>query len=197
MRKVLLFVNQDSTCSHQQPQHHEPGTGLPKGIAHGTHQRAGRDHEQAVGHAVHTDEGGALVTGDVVVQHPVLMEAPGFQRTLHQHTAKDAAQRGGRADQYTPDSAEDGADGVEPPQTARVQPPANLRAQHGGKSAEQQREKEQGSGPAQLHKALLDEHRGQVAGHADNGSGDNELCRQRAGAQDFDAVLYQLDELAG
>ena len=74
MRKLLLFVNQDSTCSHQQPQHHEPGTGLPEGVAHGTHQRAGRNHEQTVGHAVHADEGGALVAGDVVVELLALVQ---------------------------------------------------------------------------------------------------------------------------
>ena len=78
-----------------------------------------------------------------------------------------------------------------------MDPAGNLNAQHGGEAAEQQRQKEQSRGPAQFHQALLDEHLGQVAGDTDHSAGDNELCRQRAGAQDFDAVLYQLDELAG
>ena len=147
--------------------------------------------------AVHADEGGPLVAGNGIVEQPVFVQKPDLQRTLHQHTACDAAQCGGRAHQHAAAAAQQGTDGIEPPQAAGAHPAAHLGAQHGGKAAEQQGQKQQGRGPAQLDQTLLDEHLGQVGGHADDGGRYDEPGRQRGGAQGPGTVLCQPDELAG
>ena len=68
-----------------------------------------------VGHAVHTDEGGALVTGDVVVEFLALVQEPDVKNPLHEHTAEDGGQCRGRTHQHTAGAAEQGADSIEPP----------------------------------------------------------------------------------
>lgn len=65
------------------------------------------------------------------------------------------------------------------------------------RTAQQQGKEEQLRGPAQLNEPLLQEHFGQVAGHRDDGAGNDELGRQRRGAQDAQAVARQFGELAG
>ena len=181
---------------HKDAQHGKTRTGLPEGVAHRAHEGAGGDHEQTVGHAVHADEGGSLVTGNGVVQLLAFMQKVHFQCALHQHHAEQTAPRGGKAHQQRADAAEQGADGVKPPHGAEPDPAAHFSAQHTGSTAQQQGKKEELCGPAQLNEPLLQEHFGQVAGHRDDGAGNDELGRQRRGAQDAQAVARQFGRAA-
>ena len=67
---ILLLLlppqGRKGTGSHQCTQYHKAGVGVAGQVTGRTHQRAGSDHQHAVGHAVHADKSGALVAGDGV-----------------------------------------------------------------------------------------------------------------------------------
>ena len=175
----------------------ETGTRLTEGVADRTDEGAGGDHEQTVGHAVHADEGGALVAGDGVVELLDLMQEVDLQNALHQHHAEDAAPGRRGAHQKGARTAEQGTDGVEPPHGAEPDPASGLGAEDAGDAAQQQGKEQRFGGPAQLNETLLQKHLGQVAGHRDDRTGYDELRGQRAGAQNMQTVLHELDELTG
>ena len=112
----------------QRLSYQQTGTGLTEDVTDRTDEGAGGDHEQAVGHAVHADEGGALVAGDGVVELLALMQEVDLQNALHQHHAEDAAPGWRGAHQKGARTAEQGTDGIEPPHGAEPDPASGLGA---------------------------------------------------------------------
>ena len=198
IRIPAAFPQERHAAQHDDPaQQGKARTSLPEGIADSTHQRTCGNHQQAVCHAVHADEGGPLVTGDGIVQLLALVEQIDLQHTLHQHHAQDAAPGRRSTHQQSAHTAEQGTGCVEPPHGTASHPAADLSARNAGQTAQQQGKEEQLCGPAQLNEPLLQKHLGQVTGHADEGAGCDKLHRHWAGAQDMQAVLHQLAELFG
>jgi pyrimidine-nucleoside phosphorylase len=133
---VLLLYDQP-TEGNGKPQKNEAGPGLPENVPDRTHERAGGNHQQTVGYVVHADESGPLVTGDGIVQQSVLVQEPGTQYAFGQHTTQNAHQcrRGTHAE--ASDAAEQGTEGIKPPETVQVDSTTPFRTQHSSQIAEQ------------------------------------------------------------
>lgn len=133
---VLLLYDQP-TEGNGKPQKNESGPGLPENVPDCTHERAGGNHQQTVGYVVHADESGPLVTGDGIVQPSVLMQESGTQYAFGQHTTQNAHQcrRGTHAE--ASDAAEQGTEGIKPPETVQVDSTTPFRTQHSSQIAEQ------------------------------------------------------------
>ena len=78
-------------------QYTEPCARLAGQVAHKAHKRAGGDHQQTVGHAVHADERCAAVTGDRVVEPLHTVQEPDGECPLYEYRPGGAEQRRGRA----------------------------------------------------------------------------------------------------
>ena len=133
---VLLLYDQPAE-GNGKPQKNESGPGLPENVPDRTHERAGGNHQQTVGYVVHADESGPLVTGDGIVQQSVLVQEPGTQYAFGQHTTQNAHQcrRGTHAE--ASDAAEQGTEGIKPPETVQVDSTTQFRTQHSSQIAEQ------------------------------------------------------------
>ena len=119
------------------PRRTSPAPACPKNVPDCTHERAGGNHQQTVGYVVHADESGPLVTGDGIVQQSVLVQEPGTQYAFGQHTTQNAHQcrRGTHAE--ASDAAEQGTEGIKPPETVQVDSTTPFRTQHSSQIAEQ------------------------------------------------------------
>ena len=86
---------------------------------------------------LHADESGPLVTGDGIVQPSVLVQEPGTQCAFGQHTTQNAHQCRRSTHAEASDAAEQGTEGIKPPETVQVDSTTPFRTQHSSQIAEQ------------------------------------------------------------